>query len=131
MFHKADTRIHFVGIGGIGMSGIAEVLLTLGYGVGGTDLKESDTTRRLTQLGATIKYGHDAAHLDDADVVVISSAVKPTNPEVQAARARGVDGPGFRRLDLLSHSAARHLVATLHLAGCAGSHECRLHRHGG
>src|SRR5206468_4796924 len=89
MFHKPDTRIHFVGIGGIGMSGIAEVLLTLGYGVSGTDLKESDTTRRLTQLGASIKFGHAAEHLDDADVVVISSAVKPSNPEVQAARAPG------------------------------------------
>src|SRR5437899_2242114 len=79
MFHKRDTSIHFVGIGGIGMSGIAEVLLTLGYAVSGTDLKESDTTRRLTQLGARVCYGHAAEHLGDTDVVVLSSAVKPSN----------------------------------------------------
>src|SRR5260370_42108283 len=90
MFHKRDTRIHFVGIGGIGMSGIAEVLLTLGYHVAGSDLKESDTTRRLVERGAVVRYGHDAGNLDAADVVVISSAVKPSNPEVQAAPSRGV-----------------------------------------
>ncbi|MCU1278523.1 MAG: UDP-N-acetylmuramate/alanine ligase [bacterium] len=115
MFHKPDTRIHFVGIGGIGMSGIAEVLLTLGYGVGGTDLKESDTTRRLTQLGATIKYGHDAAHLDAADVVVISSAVKPTNPEVVAARARGI--PVIPRAEMLAE-----LMRMKYGIAVAGSH---------
>src|SRR5262249_27563144 len=100
MFHKRDTSIHFVGIGGIGMSGIAEVLLTLGYAVSGTDLKESDTTRRLTQLGARICYGHDGAHLGHSDVVVISSAVKPTNPEVVAARARGI--PVIPRAEMLA-----------------------------
>lgn len=115
MFHKADTRIHFVGIGGIGMSGIAEVLLTLGYGVSGTDLKESDTTRRLVELGATIKYGHDAAHLDDADVVVISSAVKPTNPEVMAARARGI--PVIPRAEMLAE-----LMRMKYGVAVAGSH---------
>ncbi len=115
MFHKPDTRIHFVGIGGIGMSGIAEVLLTLGYGVSGTDLKESDTTRRLVSLGATIKYGHDAAHLDLADVVVISSAVKPTNPEVQAARARGV--PVIPRAEMLAE-----LMRMKYGIAVAGSH---------
>src|SRR6185312_4651773 len=115
MFHKPDTRIHFVGIGGIGMSGIAEVLLTLGYGVSGTDLKESDTTRRLVELGATIKYGHDAAHLDDADVVVISSAVKPTNPEVVAARARGI--PVIPRAEMLAE-----LMRMKYGVAVAGSH---------
>ena len=115
MFHKPDTRIHFVGIGGIGMSGIAEVLLTLGYGVSGTDLKESDTTRRLVELGATIKYGHDAAHLDDADVVVISSAVKPTNPEVAAARARGI--PVIPRAEMLAE-----LMRMKYGVAVAGSH---------
>jgi UDP-N-acetylmuramate--alanine ligase len=99
MFRKRDTRIHFVGVGGIGMSGIAEVLLTLGYGVSGTDLKESDTTRRLAALGAQVKYGHDPRHLDAADVVVISSAVKPSNPEVVAARARGI--PVIPRAEML------------------------------
>jgi UDP-N-acetylmuramate--alanine ligase len=115
MFHKPDTRIHFVGIGGIGMSGIAEVLLTLGYGVSGTDLKESDTTRRLGELGATIKYGHDAAHLDAADVVVISSAVKPTNPEVVAARVRGI--PVIPRAEMLAE-----LMRMKYGVAVAGSH---------
>jgi UDP-N-acetylmuramate--alanine ligase len=115
MFHKPDTCIHFVGIGGIGMSGIAEVLLTLGYGVSGTDLKESDTTRRLVELGATIKYGHDAAHLDEADVVVISSAVKPTNPEVIAARARGI--PVIPRAEMLAE-----LMRMKYGVAVAGSH---------
>ncbi|HEX8952611.1 MAG TPA: UDP-N-acetylmuramate--L-alanine ligase [Polyangia bacterium] len=115
MFHKPDTRIHFVGIGGIGMSGIAEVLLTLGYGVSGTDLKESDPTRRLVELGATIKYGHDAAHLDHADVVVISSAVKPTNPEVVAARARGI--PVIPRAEMLAE-----LMRMKYGVAVAGSH---------
>ena len=115
MFRKPDTRIHFVGIGGIGMSGIAEVLLTLGYGVSGTDLKESDTTRRLVELGATVKYGHDAAHLDDADVVVISSAVKPTNPEVAAARARGI--PVIPRAEMLAE-----LMRMKYGVAVAGSH---------
>src|ERR1700761_5604795 len=100
MFHKSDTSIHFVGIGGIGMSGIAEVLLTLGYGVSGSDQKESDTTRRLGDLGARICYGHEAAHVGEADVVVISSAVKATNPEVQAARRRGI--PVIPRAEMLA-----------------------------
>src|SRR3954466_1187519 len=100
MFHKPDTRIHFVGIGGIGMSGIAEVLLTLGYGVSGTDLKESDTTRRLAPLGRALRLGHDGQHVGDSDVVVISSAVKPTNPEVMAARLRGI--PVIPRAEMLA-----------------------------
>src|SRR3954468_1541472 len=115
MFHKPDTRIHFVGIGGIGMSGIAEVLLTLGYGVSGTDLKESDTTRRLVELGATIKYGHDAAHLDAADVVVIPSAVKPTNPEGVEARTRGI--PVIPRAEMLAE-----LMRMKYGVAVAGSH---------
>ncbi len=90
MFHKPDTRIHFVGIGGIGMSGIAEVLLNLGYGVSGTDLQGVATPRAASPSSArAIQYGHDAAHLGAADVVVISSAVKPTTrrswPRARAA----------------------------------------------
>ena len=82
-----NRHIHFVGIGGIGMSGIAEVLLNLGYQVSGSDLSESETTRRLASLGAHIVYGHRAEHVDQAtDVVVISSAVKYANPEVIQAR---------------------------------------------
>ncbi|TSE35729.1 UDP-N-acetylmuramate--L-alanine ligase [Tepidimonas charontis] len=86
----AIRHIHFVGIGGAGMSGIAEVLLTLGYTVSGSDLGESAATRRLRQLGARIAIGHDAAHIAGADCLVVSTAVRPDNPEVQAAHARGL-----------------------------------------
>jgi UDP-N-acetylmuramate--alanine ligase len=80
-------RIHFVGIGGVGMSGIAEVLLNLGYQVSGSDLSDNATTRRLAGLGARICQGHAADHVQDADVLVISSAVKQDNPEVVEAHA--------------------------------------------
>ena len=86
MKHKVK-RIHFVGIGGSGMSGIAEVLLNLGYEISGSDLGESATTRRLAELGAKVTIGHDAGHIAGTDCVVTSSAVKPDNPEVTAARA--------------------------------------------
>jgi UDP-N-acetylmuramate--alanine ligase len=89
MRHKVK-HVHFVGIGGAGMSGIAEVLLTLRYRVSGSDLAENASTRRLRQLGARIHVGHDAAHVEGADVVVISSAVREDNPEVAAARARAI-----------------------------------------
>ena len=89
MRHKV-RQVHFVGIGGAGMSGIAEVLLNLGYAVSGSDLSEGNATRRLTGLGAQVRIGHDAGHVAGADVVVISSAVKTDNPEVVAARARHV-----------------------------------------
>jgi len=84
--YKRPYHIHFVGIGGIGMSGIAELLLNLGHHVSGSDLHETDITRRLQQLGATITYGHDAANIAGADVVVVSSAIAADNPEVEAAR---------------------------------------------
>ena len=100
MFRKRDTHIHFVGIGGIGMSGIAEVLVNLGYRVTGTDLVQSDTTRRLTGLGAHIHYGHSAQHLGDADVVVTSSAVGRDNPEVAAALERHI--PVIPRAEMLA-----------------------------
>jgi UDP-N-acetylmuramate--alanine ligase len=86
MKHKV-RHVHFVGIGGAGMSGIAEVLLNLGYTVSGSDLAENAATRRLAQLGARIQRGHDAAHVTGADVLVTSTAVRPDNPEVLAARA--------------------------------------------
>ncbi|HXV08226.1 MAG TPA: UDP-N-acetylmuramate--L-alanine ligase [Burkholderiales bacterium] len=89
MKHKVK-RVHFVGIGGSGMSGIAEVLLTLGYQVSGSDLSESAVTERLRGLGARIHRGHDPALVQGADVVVVSTAVKPDNPEVGAARARRI-----------------------------------------
>ena len=89
MKHKVK-RIHFVGIGGAGMSGIAEVLATQGYSVSGSDLAESAVTHRLAGLGITIAIGHAAANVAGADVVVVSTAVAPDNPEVAAARARRV-----------------------------------------
>ena len=86
----AVKHIHFVGIGGSGMSGIAEVLLTLGYTISGSDQAESATTRRLASLGAKVFVGHEAAHIDGADALVTSTAVKGDNPEVIAARAKRV-----------------------------------------
>jgi UDP-N-acetylmuramate--alanine ligase len=99
MFRKA-RHIHFVGIGGIGMSGIAEVLLNLGYKVSGSDLGDSDLTRRLISLGATINLGHDATQIEGADVVVYSSAIKPQNPEVAAARDKFI--PVIPRAEMLA-----------------------------
>jgi UDP-N-acetylmuramate--alanine ligase len=97
----SNRRIHFVGIGGIGMSGIAEVLLNLGYQVSGSDLAESETTRRLAALGATIIYGHRAEFVTpEIDVVVISAAVKYANPEV--ARARELMIPVIPRAEMLA-----------------------------
>ena len=92
--------IHFVGIGGIGMSGIAEVLLNHGYKVQGSDLKASKITDRLKELGATIFEGQRAENLEHADVVVISSAIKPGNAELDAARVQGL--PVVRRAEMLA-----------------------------
>ena len=89
MKHKV-RRIHFVGIGGSGMSGIAEVLLNLGYQISGSDLAANAATRRLEQLGVALKLSHSADNVDDADAVVVSTAVKSDNPEVLAARARRI-----------------------------------------
>lgn len=89
MKHKI-RNIHFIGIGGSGMNGIAEVLLNLGYRVSGSDLAESSVTQRLQALGATIHYGHDAKNLGKADAVVVSTAVKADNPEVIAAREQRI-----------------------------------------
>ena len=89
MRHKVK-HVHFVGIGGAGMSGIAEVLLTLRYRVSGSDLAESSATRRLRQLGARIHIGRAEDHIADADVVVVSSAVRDDNPEVAAARGKRI-----------------------------------------
>ncbi len=77
-------RVHFVGIGGIGMSGLAEILHASGYAVSGSDLRESSATRRLGGLGSPVTIGHDAANVGRAHVVVYSSAVPATNPELQA-----------------------------------------------
>jgi UDP-N-acetylmuramate--alanine ligase len=96
-----DQHVHFVGVGGIGMSGIAEVLVNLGYTVSGSDLYESDTTRRLASLGVLVTYGHDPERISpDIDVVVISSAVTPTNLEV--ARAAELKIPLIPRAEMLA-----------------------------
>ncbi len=98
---QRPRRIHFVGIGGVGMSGIAEVLLTLGHRVSGSDARESDTTRRLAGLGARIVCGHSEEIItDDVEVVVISSAVKFSNPEIQRARALKI--PVIPRAEMLA-----------------------------
>jgi UDP-N-acetylmuramate--alanine ligase len=93
-------RVHFIGIGGIGMSGIAEILLTMGYAVSGSDLRTSATTERLAKLGATIYVGHMAANAAASDVVVTSSAVAKDNPEVLEARARKI--PVIQRAEMLA-----------------------------
>ena len=93
-------RIHFVGIGGIGMSGIAELLANFGYAVSGSDAKRSETTARLEQFGITVHEGHQAGHVGDAEVVVVSSAVKRTNPEVAEATRRGI--PVIPRAEMLA-----------------------------
>lgn len=99
MFRKTQ-HIHLVGIGGSGMSGIAEVLLTLGYKVSGSDLTQSETTRRLEELGGRIAFGHQESNVGEAQVVVISSAVAATNPEVVAARAKQI--PVIPRAEMLA-----------------------------
>ncbi len=93
-------RIHFIGIGGAGMCGIAEVLLNLGYQVSGSDLRLSETTDRLVRLGGRVFQGHAPANVEGAQVVVYSSAVKPENPELQAARAAAI--PVIGRAEMLS-----------------------------
>ncbi len=99
MFRGRVRSIHFVGLGGIGMSGIAEVLLAHGFEVSGSDLRESETLARLRALGATVHLGHRPENLTHADVLVFSSAVRPDNPELSAARQRGI--PVIPRAEML------------------------------
>ncbi len=108
--------IHFIGIGGIGMSGIAEVLLNQGYQVQGSDLKGSKITDRLKKLGALIHEGHRAENLEGAEVVVISSAVKPGNPELDEARRRKL--PVVRRAEMLAE--LMRLKSNVAIAGTHG-----------
>lgn len=107
--------IHFVGIGGAGMGGIAEVLLNLGYRVTGSDLKENGVTRRLMSQGAVIYFGHDAAHVSGCDVVVTSSAVTSANPEVVAAHEQRI--PVVPRAEMLAE-----LMRFRHGIAVAGTH---------
>src|SRR5437764_7226772 len=108
-------RIHLVGIGGIGMSGIAEVLLTLGYNVSGSDTKPSTTTERLQNLGATIYEGHKASNVEDAHVVVVSSAIKADNPEIVEAHRRKI--PVIPRAEMLAE-----LMRLKYSIAVAGTH---------
>jgi UDP-N-acetylmuramate--alanine ligase len=108
-------RIHFVGIGGAGMCGIAEVLLTQGYGVSGSDLKASANTERLKKLGAIIFIGHEASNVSGADVVVVSTAVDDGNPEIVDARERRL--PVVRRAEMLAE-----LMRYRHSIAIAGAH---------
>src|SRR5437588_258581 len=115
MFGKRNVAIHFVGIGGIGMSGIAEVLLNLGYPVTGSDLRDGDVTRRLASLGAGISVGHHPENVARADVVVVSSAVRADNPEIAAARAHNI--PVIPRSEMLGE-----LMRVKEGVAVAGSH---------
>lgn len=108
--------IHFVGIGGIGMSGIAEVLINHGYTVQGSDLKDSKITQRLAEMGATIFIGQKAENLENAEVVVISSAIKPGNAELDEARHRGL--PVVRRAEMLAE--LMRLKSNIAVAGTHG-----------
>jgi len=114
MFFKPQ-HLHFVGIGGIGMSAIAEVLLKLGYQVSGSDLRSTPLTSRLAALGATVYEGHDAAHVGGARVVVVSSAVDESNPEVRQARRMQI--PVIPRGELLAE-----LMRLKYGVAIAGSH---------
>lgn len=98
--YKGDLRIHFVGIGGIGMSGIAEVLNNLGYRISGSDIRETDITKRLESLGIKIYYGHRAENINSAEVIVISSAIKKDNPELLEAKKLGI--PVILRAEMLA-----------------------------
>lgn len=99
LYKSRKKKVHFIGIGGIGMSGIAEILLSQGYVVNGSDIAESEITRRLASLGATVHYGHAEQNLNNSDVVVVSSAIDEKNPEIQAARKNKV--PIIQRAEML------------------------------
>jgi len=114
VLHKIE-RIHFVGIGGIGMSGIAEVLLNLGFTVTGSDLRSTETTDRLKALGATIFTGHREENISSADVVVVSSAVRPDNPEVLKAKELFI--PVIQRAEMLAE-----LMRMKYSVAVAGAH---------
>ena len=95
-----DFNIHFIGVGGIGMSGIAEILLNLGYKVSGSDLNENDNTQKLKHLGAQIFLGHKKENVQDAQLIVYSSAINPTNPEVVKATELRI--PIIKRAEMLA-----------------------------
>ena len=112
---RAFRRVHFVGIGGVGMSGIAEVLCTLGYEVSGSDKADNAATRRLQQLGARIDREHAAANVLGTDCVVVSSAIRADNPELMEARAQRI--PIVPRAEMLAE-----LMRYRHGVAVAGTH---------
>lgn len=114
-FMRRIRKVHFVGIGGAGMSGIADVMNTLGYEVSGSDLADNVSTRNLQQAGVKVYQGHDAAFVSDVDVVVISSAIRPDNAEVTAARRQRV--PVVPRAEMLAE-----LMRFSHGIAVAGTH---------
>ncbi|XYI00491.1 UDP-N-acetylmuramate--L-alanine ligase [Sorangium sp. So ce1128] len=115
MFRGRVRHVHFVGVGGVGMSGLAEILRSLEFEVSGSDLKESSTTRRLTSLGVRIDIGHRAENVRGVDVVVYSSAIRPENPELTEARALGI--PAIGRAEMLAE-----LMRVKYGVAIAGSH---------
>ena len=115
MFRGRVRHVHFVGIGGIGMSGLAEILRTLEFDVSGSDLKGNDITRRLEMLGVRIDTGHRASNVQGADVVVYSSAISAENPEIKEARALGI--PVIARAEMLAE-----LMRVKYGVAIAGSH---------
>lgn len=115
MFRNSKLKVHFIGIGGMGMCGIAEVLVNLGYRISGSDIQENEITKHLARIGATIFYGHKADNLDEADVVVVSTAIKGYNPEIEAAQARRI--PVIPRAEMLGELMRMKTGITV-----AGSH---------
>ncbi len=109
------SRIHFVGIGGAGMCGIAEVLLNQGYAISGSDMADSSVTERLKELGATVYFGHEASNVENVDVVVVSSAIDASNPEIAYAREHRI--PVVRRAEMLGE-----LMRYRHGIAVAGTH---------
>ena len=100
MVNGLRRKVHFTGVGGIGMSGLAEILLNLGYEVSGSDIQPTSITDRLARFGLRFFAGHDASNLGDAQIVVVSAAINETNPEIEAAKSRGI--PIIHRSDLLA-----------------------------
>lgn len=115
MFRGRVRHVHFIGVGGIGMSGLAEILRTMDFDVSGSDMKASDVTRRLETLGVRVQIGHKAEHVHGADVVVHSSAIAQSNPEL--ARARALEIPAISRGEMLAE-----LMRVKYCVTIAGSH---------
>ncbi|NOX65585.1 MAG: UDP-N-acetylmuramate--L-alanine ligase, partial [Chlorobi bacterium] len=115
MFQRIIKKIHFVGIGGIGMSGIAEIMLSRGFEISGSDMNESANTERLRDLGIKVSIGHSAENVTDCDVLVYSSAVNTENPEVKAAMEKNI--PVIKRSEMLAET-----MRMKYGIGIAGTH---------